>query len=553
MRKNIPFNLFLIFIIAILFRLWFIDKPEGLWNDEYVSWYIATRNNFGEFISDMLKNCHTPLYYIYIKFWLLFFPDNDYSLRISSVIPSLLTILVMFFVGKEIKNSKTGLLCSFLTAISSFCIYFAQEVRLYSLLMFFSALALFSFIKICKNYSKIDFICFFIFNALICAIHTLGIVYAVFNILFLFIYLYKYSEEYKNKLNNIIFLLKYLSPFIIIAIFLTPFWYSIVFSKSLSQFWSEFSISKILFTFIDYFSPIQSNLVNSPDTFLTYALSCTFLVFAIIPSSIAIYAIYKTIKDKNKLLNYILYVCIAFFTAIILISLTGKMILLTKYTCEIYPALILLVSYGLIISDKKHILTVIFIGLNLSYLYFAKDSAPKRGRSEGNYAAVSLIKTSRLKAGDIVILTYYDVDKFERYLKKTDEYKFYSINKFNFNNIMFDNPNYTETIKQGKIIYKDYFTQFPNLKLISKIWRNYFLKIKKGDRVGILFLNTVSFLSNENIQDIVDEETDYNKTPFIFLAFSNLKNNLLYAMKDDFKIDTITQSGDWTLFVFEKI
>ena len=34
-------GIFGIVILGIILRLIFIDKPDGLWNDEYVSWMIA--------------------------------------------------------------------------------------------------------------------------------------------------------------------------------------------------------------------------------------------------------------------------------------------------------------------------------------------------------------------------------------------------------------------------------------------------------------------------------------------------------------------------------
>ena len=552
MKNDNAFKIFIILVVAILFRLWFLDKPEGLWNDEYVSWYIATKTNISEFISDMLKNCHTPLYYLYIKFWLLFFPDTDLSLRASSVVPSLLTVLTMYFTGKEFKNANTGLLCAFLTAISSFNIYFAQEVRLYSLLMFFCSISLLYFIKITKKQSKLNFIVFFAANTLICAVHTLGIIYAFYNILFLMIYLYKYEEEYKNKLYKFVDIIKYVCPFLIVLALLVPFWYTIAFSKSLSQFWSGFSGSKIFYTFIDYLSPVQINIINTPNDIVPFALTPVFFIFGILSLIIGFYAIYNAIKEKNPVLNYILLSSLAFFTVLILISLTGKMVFITKYSCEIYPSIILALAFGFSILDKKRILTVIFIVLNLFYLITSNDSAPKRGREEGNFAAVSLLKYSSLKSTDTVILTYYDLDKFERYLNSKNDYNFSSINKFNFNNFMFDNPDYFQTIKLGKSIYRDYFRNFPNNSLLDKIWDTYLRKMKKGDKIGFVFLDNVSFLSNNYIQDIVDDDIEYKKTPFIFLVFSTLRNNLLYSMKDHFKMVSITQAGKWTLFVFEK-
>ena len=66
---------------------------------------------------------------------------------------------------------------------------------------------------------------------------------------------------------------------------------------------------------------------------------------------------------------------------------------------------------------------------------------------------------------DFILLTYYDKDKFERYLTPKDKYRFHSINKFNFNYFLYDNSNYFQVIKEGKSLYKDSFKEFPNKKI----------------------------------------------------------------------------------------
>ncbi len=561
MKNNTFFKLFIIFLIAFLFRLWFIDKPEGLWNDEYVSWFIASKKDFSDFLVEMFRNCHAPLYYIYLKFWMSLFTDSDISLRISSVIPSLLTIITMFFVGKETKDIKLGILCSFLTAISSFHIYFAQEVRLYSLLMFLCSLTLLFFIKLEKKQNAFNFIIFFSTNALICATHTLGIIFSVINITALLLLLYKENKFFKEKTKNLIILLKYISPFLLVVLLILPFLFTVAFSQSLSQFWSNFSISKIIFCIIDYFSPIQTNIVNVPDTIFAYILkdgtiNYIFLIFAILPSIIALISIYKGLRTNNITINYYFISAILFFIFLIILSILGKIILITKYSCEIYPILILVFALGLISFRKKTIkvlLASIFITLNIFYLLTSSDSAPKRTRSEGHLAVIKLLENSRLKNKDFVLLTYYDKDKFERYLNKNTKYNFYSISKFNFNYFMFINDNYYETSNKGKTIYRNYLKEFPNKIIIKYVNDNFNSKMQKGDRIGIIFLNTVSFLSNDKIQKIVNDNKEYDRTPFIFLSFSALRNSLLYSFKNNYRIDSITQAGDWTLFVFEKI
>jgi 4-amino-4-deoxy-L-arabinose transferase-like glycosyltransferase len=559
MKSNTLFKLFIILIISFILRLWFLDKPEGLWNDEYVSWFIASEKSISSFLKDAFNNCHTPLYYIYLKFWMMLFKDCDFSLRISSVIPSILTVITMFFCGKEIKNKNFGLFTAFLMAISSFSIYFAQEVRLYSLLLFFSAGSTLYFIKSVKNTNKLNVFLFILFNALITAIHTLGIIFSISSILTLLYILNKKKHfEIIKKIKN---LFVYLLPFIIVVAIISPFLFTIATSNSLSQFWSSFSISKIFFTFSDYFSPIQTNIVNTPNTIITYIynndkINYIYIIFAIIPFIIALISVINAILKRNKIINSLLFSSLIFYIILIIIALTGKMILITKYSCEIYPALILAFCFGIISFNKKlfsYLLASIFIFLNLFYLIFSPDSAPQRTRSEGHKAVVKLLENSRLKNTDYVLLTYYDVDKFERYLKNKNQYKFYSINKFNFNYSMFNNKDYFEVIKHGKVMYKNNFMQFPNEAIMNYSQNNFISKMNKGERIGIIFLNSVSFLSNDKIQYIIRNPKEYDRTSFIFIVFSALRNTLLYSFKKDYKIDSITQVGDWTLVVFEKI
>ena len=115
-----------------------VDKPEGLWNDEYVSWFVASTPFIKGFWQEVLKQCHMPLYYLYLK---PFAGCSDLVLRLTSVIPSVLSVYVMYLVGKEF-SKKTAVYAGLVTAVLSFLVYYGQEVRFYSLLFLFSALLL---------------------------------------------------------------------------------------------------------------------------------------------------------------------------------------------------------------------------------------------------------------------------------------------------------------------------------------------------------------------------------------------------------------------------
>ena len=187
-RKTFWLMLFVL-ILGTVLRLVFINKPEGLWNDEYVSWSIAVIPFGKNFIDAVLAQCHMPFYYLYLKFFIHFFGNSDFMLRLTSVIPGVLSILAMYFVGKEFKDERLGLLCASMTALSSFLIYFSQEVRFYGLLFLFAALALLFALRLGKNQSKLNLILYVVTNFLIIFTHTIGFVFVFFNLVFISLWL----------------------------------------------------------------------------------------------------------------------------------------------------------------------------------------------------------------------------------------------------------------------------------------------------------------------------------------------------------------------------
>lgn len=122
------------------------------------------------------------------------FGQNDIVLRLTSVLAGVLSVPVMYLLGQE-KDKQTGLFCAGFTAISSFLIYYSQEVRFYSVLFLLSAMALLYTIKTIKSPCKKNFILFALFNSLIIFTHTIGFIFVFFNLIFLSICLYK---QYKK-------------------------------------------------------------------------------------------------------------------------------------------------------------------------------------------------------------------------------------------------------------------------------------------------------------------------------------------------------------------
>ena len=177
-------GIFVTVLVGLILRLICIDKAEGLWNDEYVSWFIASQPFTNGFWKSVASQCHMPFYYLYLKFFMNFFGQSDLVLRLTSVFSGVLSVVVMYFTGLK-KNKKTAFLLSFFTAISGFLIYYSQEVRIYSLLFLLSAFSLLFTLKALKNPNKKNVSGLIISDVMILLTHTIGFVYVFFHLIYL--------------------------------------------------------------------------------------------------------------------------------------------------------------------------------------------------------------------------------------------------------------------------------------------------------------------------------------------------------------------------------
>lgn len=552
-------SLLFILILGTWLRLIFIDKPDGLWNDEYVSWYVASIPYGKAFWHAVFAQCHMPFYYFYLKFFMHFYGESDLLLRLTSILPGILSIVSMFMVGRELKDNNAGILCAAITSFSSFLIYFSQEVRFYSLLFLFSSLVLLYTLKLIKEQKLSNIILFILFSLLVIFTHTLGFIFVFFNLIFV-CRVGLLSHRKKINIGGLIFLLSLIALPLLVAIFTT---------HAQSQFWEDFTFSKCLFLITDYFSPILINIVSAPDNFF-YDFSLKFIIFALIPSGIAIAGIVKAIKGKGKrekekeetechceeeqgsdeaiqkaclpafLPSCLLFLCGAYLLTLVIAAMTGKLVFVTKYTIEIYPILIALMAFGLLEFEKKwrQGLIFTFCFLNLFYLFGYSQSAPKLHRSEGHRIVAQLIKNATLNKDDMILLTYYTPDRFEKYFDFKN-YRVLSINKGNFSQYL--GVNSKEDFKNyNDKIFKDKF----NKEVVNQL--------KSGQKLAVVILDDVAVYSPDEMKKIITDEKLLKKVPYMFMAFSCLEREIIEDCPPSLRMIRLEDKGSWSVMTFEK-
>lgn len=537
-------GIWLITIFGLLLRLLFINKAEGLWNDEYISWYVASQPFTNGFFENVKAQCHMPFYYLYLKFFMTLFGQSDLLLRLTSVIAGTISIPVMYLTGREI-NKNTGVISALISALSAFLIYYSQEVRLYSILFLFSALSVLFTIKLVKKQNPKNFLGVILADFMIIATHTIGFVYVFFNILIISILLFKTYKKYIIRLWIIITFIILCSSPLIIKIFTT---------ESFSQWWGHFSIAKYGFLLTDYFSPILTNLVDSPAKFF-YNPTPEFFIFGLLPTLIAIFWIIKAVIKKEKTNLYLLLSAIGVIIIMTIAAILGKLVFITKYSIEIYPTLILLAAYGAVSINKKIIrygLISIFCILHIIYLIYSPIAAPKIKRAQGHAIVADLINKSNLKDGDIIILEYYPQSRFEKYVNFS-KYKVLSIDKGNFHYYMTPNTDYSRAYKEGKKIYRELFASNTNPYLKFRLYNDVIKDMKPNQNVLVIMLNSVAFYPSNVMIGMASDDALYEKVPLLFLVFSHIKSQIFFDLSENLARINFRSRGDWAAIKFTKL
>lgn len=142
-----PWLLFAITLVGGFLRVLLLGA-KGMWVDETFSVWMASHS-----VVDMLHwlvriDQHPPLYYLLLHYWIALNGDTPYNVRLLSVLFGASTIPIIYLIGKRMSGVMMGLVASVLLALSLFNIYFAQETRMYTLLTFNAAAAIYALVRL---------------------------------------------------------------------------------------------------------------------------------------------------------------------------------------------------------------------------------------------------------------------------------------------------------------------------------------------------------------------------------------------------------------------
>ena len=153
MNKDRPWLLLLIILIAFMLRLTLLGQ-QSLWYDEGVTWLLSQMRYLSDLIQWTAADIQPPLYYLLIWNSHIVFGQSEWALRFPSVVFNTLTIPLIYVLARRLfanwpsYRSLAALLAAAILALSPLMIYYSQEARMYTLLVFEATLASYLLLKI---------------------------------------------------------------------------------------------------------------------------------------------------------------------------------------------------------------------------------------------------------------------------------------------------------------------------------------------------------------------------------------------------------------------
>lgn len=124
------------------------------WGDEVGS-ILYARNDFIPMIRVLLReDVHPPLYYYILHWWMAFWGEGEYALRLLSVIPAVASIFAVYALAQELFGRRTALLTVVFMVVSPEFLVFGRMVRYYSLAVLCATCATYFFVRFLKEGSR---------------------------------------------------------------------------------------------------------------------------------------------------------------------------------------------------------------------------------------------------------------------------------------------------------------------------------------------------------------------------------------------------------------
>lgn len=128
-------------LLGLCLRLYHLGA-NSLWFDEGWSVAFASGTPAAILAKTLSSDVHPPTYYLLLHYWTDLFGNSEASLRFPSVLFGTATIFIVFRIATILAGAEIGAIASLLFAVSPIQIQYDTEARMYALLVFAAAIAI---------------------------------------------------------------------------------------------------------------------------------------------------------------------------------------------------------------------------------------------------------------------------------------------------------------------------------------------------------------------------------------------------------------------------
>ena len=168
-------RILLLTLISFALRLACLGR-QSLWYDEAFSAAVARAEPPVFWAALLSDGVHPPGYYLLLRESVALFGASEFALRFLSAVAGTLAVPLMWRLGQALGSGRWGLAAGLLLALNPFALWYAQEARMYSLLLCLTIAGGYAFWKLVAQPTPARWLGLALISALSFAVHYFALV-----------------------------------------------------------------------------------------------------------------------------------------------------------------------------------------------------------------------------------------------------------------------------------------------------------------------------------------------------------------------------------------
>jgi uncharacterized membrane protein len=163
-------------LVGLVLRL---IVTRGIWLDEAISIHEAHLPFRDMMESLQFSDRHPPLHYIVLWLTVRALGDSEFAVRLPSLIAGTLVIPVLYLLGRELYDRRTGLVAAAFGAVSPLLVWYSQEARMYAFVTLFGLLAVLTQLWAIRRGRPVDWAAYILATSALLWSHYFGLLLIV--------------------------------------------------------------------------------------------------------------------------------------------------------------------------------------------------------------------------------------------------------------------------------------------------------------------------------------------------------------------------------------